>query len=610
MDDLTIISEQNPHFSAIQDDITNRTTWADRDLVLQRRRLCDRPKKKTTPYVGAPNFAVPIMDDIVRDLTEMQASMILNAPRVASFIPLEKVDRGDVRKAEIAFDTLLKYIIMFGPVVEQALDCKNARGYAIAKITRANFSRWGEFPTIDFRDPIDCVLPSTARRDMQTSERICDIYRFSKAEFEALVADKKTWKNTDDVLKFCDAKWYGAEGENTIQTLRELIGLKTDGKNVIEIPLFEHYTLCTDWDKRMAMKLYGPAGVRPLEKGHRIKVVFCPLLPNKPIAIQPWSEDGKDRPWPHIQMRSENRSQLFYDTRGAAQLVMDDQLAATATRNAKHVIMDFYQQPQYKGKHRNSTEMDCRPGGFVPDGVERVPPVEISNSFDFTTELFKREAASRVKSQAGSQFSGEMSESRKLQKTAAEVYQQAAMSDVVSTMSVNRFLGPWGEVFMQVWDDLRRLKGKIEIPLISNMEYEGSMDKGILDKKFLIVPAGSAKTLNPDMQFLKDEDLWTFCQDKLASFGVTFDVDRVAADILANVDPSKSRWIIPADKAGPGGKQPVYKALEEIAGTAKKLEEAVVNIGEFIEELAQRLDAMEAKNAGPGIIPPAIPPVQ
>jgi len=72
----------------IHGDLTDRSTWATKQNEIVRRRLSARRKQKTKPYKGAPNFVEPIIDDNVREKTDQEISMLLNAPVMAHAIPL------------------------------------------------------------------------------------------------------------------------------------------------------------------------------------------------------------------------------------------------------------------------------------------------------------------------------------------------------------------------------------------------------------------------------------------------------------------------------------------------------------------------------------------
>ena len=81
-------SPEAPWVQDIKDDVEARGVWANKDAEIMKRPLGYRKKKRKKPYVGAPNFVVPIIDDVVTDRTEQEVSMMLNAPHISNFISL------------------------------------------------------------------------------------------------------------------------------------------------------------------------------------------------------------------------------------------------------------------------------------------------------------------------------------------------------------------------------------------------------------------------------------------------------------------------------------------------------------------------------------------
>jgi len=625
----------NPWIEKIKQDAGNRQKWASRDRQIQKRRLTDRPAKKNKPYPGAPNFVVPIVDDVVREKTDQEITMMSNARFLAYFIPMGPGLSAPMRmKAQLAFDTYLRHVIQVMPKLEEALDCKNARGFSIVKVVRTFVERWGgEFPDIDVRDPADLVVPVYARRDLTKADRICDVYRYSAEEFERMAEGNPTWKNVEKVLTTAAAPdKQTAELQGALETLKDLIGVQVAGDGSKQVVLCEFWHYADEWTCRKAVELYGAEMGGRILKGRKCKMLFCLDAPEDIVAISPWREKdtvtmedqidpstgmpvldpltmkpvqaardviGKDRSWPYIQARYENRSPFYYDSRGVGQLVMDDQIAASATRNCKHILMDYYQLPQYRGTGtRNSPQITHEPGGYLPEGVERVDPAQIPMSFDFTVDQFRREAGRRCGAGGQYEFSDQMAESRKVQKTAAEVRQQSIRGDMVSTASVDRFVSPIGEIFMQLWEDLGRLQ--VPLPMIANRAFLGQMEVSVYEIPVLIIPVANAKTLNPDLQFQRDREIWGFLAT-MAQMGVVVDPQRAAIDILGNVDPEKMEWVIDPSEPGPalpaGGaagqpaqQQPVYMALGELKQTVAQLVQAVQATAQLAQHTSEEMD--------------------
>jgi hypothetical protein len=259
---------------------------------------------------------------------------------------------------------------------------------------------------------------------------------------------------------------------------------------------------------------------------------------------------------------------------------MDDQIAATAQQNGKLTMIDYYQLPLFKGANgRASTNISYEPGSFLPDGVEAVQMPTVPAQFDFDIDSHKRAAARRSGSVGMYEFSDQLAVSRKVQKTATEIQSENQRGTMVSSASVDRFNAPWCEVYMQLWEDLKRLK--IPLPLLGEQNFAGTMDLSIYEMPFLIVPASSAKTMNPDAQFGRDTAAFSFLAEQLLPLGVTINAEAAASDILANWDAFKAkRWLLPPNVPGPHGEQPVYKTLAELTQQIQMIAQAVKAIGE------------------------------
>ncbi len=632
-DPATLDTQANPYLSLVCEDASTRSKWAGRDRQVLKRRLAERVAKRRKPYLNAPNFVVPIVDDVVRSKTDQELTMMLNAPRFAFFLSLDgQMKKRDRAKAEVAFDTFLRFTMEIGPKLDHALDTKNARGFSIVKNIRTIHPEYGTIPDIDIRDLADVIVPAKTR-NIQTAERITDIYRYSIREFKDRAKGNRSW-HQDNCKKVAACAKSGELNEDAVgteikslfDTTKHLIGLTSNEKDR-EVVLHEFWHYATEWDRAKAIELFGQSAGERIIVGRKCKMIWSPQSPHDIIAIHPWRERdteerlspdemmremrmailenrepkltrtlvGRDRSWPYHQPRYENRSLYFHDSRGAGQLVMDDQIAASQTRNAKHVMMDYYQRPQFTGPVRNTQNMNHEPGSFLPEGVSPVQMPAVPPTFDFTTELHKREAGQRAGIVGQHIYSGQMSNKKGIQKTATEVREQSMNADMVSSASVDRFVGPWIGVFREIWMDLKRLG--LELPMIRNGEHRGVMPTMLYEYKVLIVPSANAKTLNPDLQFQRAREVWGFCKTELEPMGVVFNPQEVAWDILSSWDPlAAERWLMDPEEAGEAGQPPIYLLLREITAKLEQLEAAAQSTGKLAVENSERLEkAMGAR---------------
>lgn len=608
----------NPWHGLVVDDLRNRSDWASTDQAILKRRLGERQKRRKKPYPGAPNFVVPVVDDTTREKTDQESSMVLNAPRRAHFVSLDgKMPSDLLRKAQLGFDTFLRYIVQDGPIMEEALDHKNARGFVTMKIDRVDDPRWGLRPNVTVMDLPDVIVPP-ATKDIQLAERICCVYRFSPGEFERIGRTSR-WKNMESVKGKAKGEDSGEDSSGKHSTLgatKHLIGVTTDGESAKTIEVWEVYGYADEWVVTKGDAFYGDGRER-FSVGRRFRMVFCPDAPDELLSLRPWAEVeivgvnvsvkvpavpaasgvsgglgaidavlGKDRPWPFVQARFENRSRYYYDSRGIGMLCMDDQIGATAVMNAKHTMMDYFQLPLFTGAARGEQNCSFEPGSFLPENVHPVTPPSIPGSFDFTIDQFRRSAGRRAGAGGLHMYSEQVAQSRKVEKTATEIQEESARTSMVSTASVDRFNGPWQEVYMQLWEELRRMK--YALPIIEADTFMGMVPEQVYEFRVLIIPAGNSKTLNPDVQFGRDARAWEFAVNMLAKMGVVLDSQEAALDILGNWDPVKvRRWVLDPGKAGAGGQMPVYVQLGELSMRLQQIEEMMGHVVQAVKAMGE-----------------------
>ena len=524
-------TDPNPHRSVILEDVADRKDWAGIDSQILKRRRGMRKKKKMKPYPGAPNGHIPIVDDVTREKTDQEITMTMNAPLFAHLIPLAKMDENLRMKAELAFDSYLRHMVKIRAKLEEAIDTKNARGFGLFKFFRSEHPRFGTIPDCDAVDPRDLIVPSWSK-DLQKAERMTHVLRLTKRELLNR-KDSKSWRFVNDVWRH--AKKEGQESATDEKSahaeVASLVGLTTSGKHSASVVVWEFWHYATAWD--VAQDWTGS-----VTEGKKCCTIFSPDHADKVMMIFPWEEEptqralepeeieqeyrkaiktksspqlepkrvpGRDRAWPFVQARYENRSRYHYDTRGAGHLCMDDQIFATAQSNAKMTMLDYYQQPLLEGTgSKASSKVTFEPGSYLPNGTKFAQPPVVPSQFDFDIESSKRVAARRVGAASQYEMSGEFSRTRKVQKTKAEIDAEGNRSGLVSSASVDRFNDPLAELYQQLWDDLARLKKPL--PLIRNGRFEGRIEGDLMkiySTPVLIVPSASAKTLDPDAQFVK-----------------------------------------------------------------------------------------------------------
>lgn len=636
---------QNPLYALVSEDVTQRSDWATKDEEILKRRLGKRKARKSNPFPGAANSVVPIVDDVVTEKTETEISMQLNAPTLAQFIAREPgVSVQEARLVEAAFNTYLLHMVEIRPKLEEALDTKNSRGFGLFKVFRTDHELWGMIPDADAIDPRTLIVPYNTR-DLRTAERITHVLRFNERQLRERERERG-WRNVSAVIQssLSDERSNEKHGEaDDLEVTAQLIGLTTSGEGAKEVVVWECWHYATAWDVAQS-----PNG--EIVEGKKCCSVFSPDEPDLLLTIFPWREadvavqrtdaelvaelekmapealaagqrpepmkmqPGRDRPWPFVQARYENRTRWYHDSRGIGQLCMDDQIVATETQNAKLNMMSYYQRPLLQGGGGgNSGNVSFEPGSFLPEGVKFVEPPQIPASLDFTIESFKRSAARRGRASGQYEFSGQVEQSRKLQKTAEEVRTESARSNVLSSASIDRFNDPLRMLYQQLWDDLARMKKNL--PVIAAGQFLGDMPSDKLyARRWMVVSAASAKTLNPELQFNRAQNALQY----LAGFKdiVPIRFQEALQDVMSYWDPVRAtQWI--GDPSKPDGNlPPLYQVLQglqqqisQLAQATKGLNEIVDNhdkvllrVGKVAAQAATERQAVPANAAGAGAL--------
>ena len=616
-------------------DIADRQTWASKQDEIARRRLSARPTNKTKPYVGAPNFVEPIIDDNVREKTDQEISMLLNAPVMAHAMPLRaKLSAKDRNALEHGFDTYLRNVIEIRPIIEEGIDTKNERGFTVFEVIRSKNNRLNiDLPVPAVRDPKDVIVPTDTQHP-QDAERITRVIRLSPLGLRTEVA-KNEW-NEDAAkeiirrIKSGGRSDNGSEEEPIHEVTADLVGIATsetenssDGQRSIkEIVIWQvyHYADKDDF-----------ARDDELIEDRRMVTVFCPDVTDVVIAEFPWREKdeqiampegfkldevinargegrepnfaistpGKDKPWPIAQPRHESRANFWYDSRGLGELLMDNQIKATQMQNAKAVLTDFYAAPMYSGDVRNSGNMSFRPGSRVPSNFSWVTPPQISPQFDFDVNQERMTAGKRAGAQGQNLFSGDVGR-QKVEKTAAEVNTESARINMVSSASVDRFNTPMGQLFQLIWEDLKRIRPTL--PILVNNEFEGEMDPSLFDLEILWLPASSSKTLNPELQLQRSVGMANFAMS-LAPSGLAVNPESIFNTVSSYWDSQlTSDWVVNPQEAGPQGQPPVFQAIQGIQQQMQQISQVLQEFGQNLQaslklsdENSNRLDRQEQK---------------
>lgn len=618
------MDQEAPFFQTVLDHLDDRAEWNKKDTEIQKRRLGERPRKRNNPYPNAPNFVDQIIDDMVAMKTDQERSMIANTPSIAVMIPRggKIPEPGVVTKAQRTFDTFLRHVIKFMPKCEEAIDTKNVRGFAVTLGVRVDHPDYGPIPDFEILDPKDLIVPwSTRWTKLPNADGLTYVKRYTKREFAAMAKDG--WRNTERVLdqlrqsstkdeEGVTQSAYDDEEHSSERATAKIVGVSASSVTENKIVVWCYMCYATKW---IVQRAKNPDVV----EGRKCMAYICPDVPDVLLYAKPWKRPdtpavtrpmnqtervmenisalregrdplyevvltpavpGKDKPWPINQHRYEMRSSLWYDSRGLGHLLMDNQIMSTAIRNAQAVWLDFSKNFLFQGdgsQDLNVTNMKVKPGSILPRGITAATLPQPPGNLDFIMDRERRMASTRAGAGAYN-YSAAVQSSRKLEKTAAEIHYQSAKESTVTTASVDRFNEPYRELFQMLWDDLRELRPIL--PMMDGTEFIGMSDESIYEYDFLVVPAASARTLNPELQYMKNKDLFEFGAS-LAQAGVPVDLREGAVYVAANANPDMARILFPDPKKMNAPNQlPINTQLDQI----RSLLQQIVASGKGLEE--------------------------
>lgn len=593
----------------LRDDIVNdvraRSEWISKMEELHKRRLGVRPKIKKYPYEGAPNFVIPIIDDAIRERTDQELAMLFNVPSLVHAVPLDKdIPIEAIRSIERAMDTYLRYIIKCRRTVSQICDRKNEYGVAVAKIVhKYNHILKTEVPDFECKPINDVIVPPNTTH-LQNAERIVDVIRLNERAFFERAA-QRGWSNAQEVWEKCKrvhSSPSSHEDRSYFDHIRHLIGVSYN-PTYNEIAIWAVYHYANDEDVQW-FSIYKPDVL--VEKGDKIVSLFAPEAPDLYLDRYPWrkpdttlvsqqslpSENaveivtqsvvvkGQERPWPFVAFFFDDRGLLFYEQRGIAELVVDDQIEATASKNAKYVMLEYYQNPMMRGIARNPQGVNFAPGSvFSEPDAEFIQPPNIPPQFDFSINDCKASAARRVGAVSMYNYSTDYG-NRKLQKSATEAQLQQTNAVTMSSVGVDCFNESFAELLQILWSEMAEMN--VQFPVLSESATTATpYDVSLYQYNVLLVPASSAKTLNPEnllvrMLSVASETI------KLAQAGViAIDAHQIWKDVLSQFDPrTANTWLL-------NSKQP------SLVQTIEDIKQKLLSVGEVLNNFNARLTNVE-----------------
>jgi hypothetical protein len=290
-------------------------------------------------------------------------------------------------------------------------------------------------------------------------------------------------------------------------------------------------------------------------------------------------------------LRNENRETTFYDTRGDAELLLDNQKEATAYMNAKGVQLDFFAKPMFKGSKKNGGKATFSPGSYLPEGTEPVNMPQISSVFDFGADSARAKAARR----SGASQGGFAKAGGRGDKTATQVNAEQLNASRQVNVSSIRDGDPLSEFFFMMWEFLRH--NPIPLPMFENeTQFKGMTDGGLFQLPYLIQAAANAQNANPDFVLQQMMTLGPMLQQ--SQFVRQDELMRLIVD---QVNPHVTkRLVVNPDEMGPQGQPTINQQLQQMQQGMEQMMQGLQQIGQQVQAQGEYLQQIAEAEAQEG----------
>ena len=571
-------------------DIGKRSDWEEQYEENDRLRHKGRKGKVVRHYPGAPNYVEPLIDDNVRDLTSQQINILYDSSaRLVTVLPLTAEGNAAKADIELAFDTQLRILQNTRSLTATLLDRKNLHGASIAAIVEDNHSWYELFgerktlPAFEPIDPRDLIVPTNTRR-LKEADRLAYITRYTVRQFKD-TARSSGWDEAavkaivkDRKRRITEGTGFNKSDVSAGQPVR--IGVATLDPSIDEIIVWWAYY----YD----------------DSGKRRRKVFSPdMAEDKHVLAEinwVWTDDGTDRPWPFEQMRAEDVSQSYYDSRGIGELIADDQEMASKWMNLTATQADFGVLPMYEGPTQGMANFRMKPGARMPEGVSLAQRAPIDPSLNFNADqhrhLASRRAGSGQAALSNLQRTGE-------KKTATEVQATTSQSGMINSDAVSRFAEPFSRIFNQMWQFLRH--NPVDLPMYKNDQFTGSLGLEVFKLPILVRATPHMTAINPlaTLQQLMVLQPYLLNNPFIKN-------DQLTRKILDLINPYiTDELVVDPSQAGPEGQPALDAQMGQVDQRLLQFEQALTQVfgkiddmGKFMQSIAEQeqADAEEQAN--------------
>lgn len=575
------------YLGKVEQDLSDRKDWTERVENNLSYRLGERRSKPKRWYQGQPDYVDPVIDENVRTATAREIRTLFDSSaRLAVFLPLTDGGQEHVRRMESAFDTMLRLMLGIRGKLTALFDMKNSIGMATALVTENSsaykkyFGTPGRLPDFEPVDPRNIVVP-TRTAGIQDADRVCHIVRYSVDSFKRK-AKELQWDATA-VDKIVAATSGSEDSSNTARTSQG-VGMNSSIHGVSKS--LQKETIKVSDNEIVVHHYYH------WRDDMKWRCTYCPDVIDDGAILSEvpwiWPSNGQNRDWPIVQFRLEDRTVDYYDVRGIADLVINDQEIASAYNNLRQMHWDFHAIPMVTGARDGNHNFRLSPGAKLPDGVQMVQAPRLDTGLVLEEDRHAAKAARHAGSGQGSIANVGRGGERK---TATEVINQSNIEGEFSNDGVARFAEGVSDLFQQMWDFVRHNPVSLPMLQVTGQEdggvegrFGGMLESEILMEFPVLVQSTphhqSASPLFQLQQILSLQSVWAgnphVEMNELTRYMFDLITPRMASRLV--IDPSAQ---------GEGGMPSLDVRQGMLEQAFGQMGEQMRNMQEYVEEIAR-----------------------
>lgn len=581
--------------SEVEQAITDRSDWKDRDDAYFRKRYGIR-SKRTHPWPGAANFVMPLIDADINRVKPAYANLI-NVDPIVTFEPFGPEDMEPARKREMLLDYRLKHKMRFLKPYLLGVDMMLQKGFTIFKVVWKFKSRkYTEFLNIaDMpKNVIDALYaPETTdnmlkkivqdefKIDMDFEEnfneinRVVEEFRNGESKFQMSLMEKEF---NDAELIVCDPAEDIVVPSDTcdLQDARWIDYKFVLSKNDLKIAMRDgkYHKFSDDdinaWAGKRDYSTYSDkkyqTGVNATDMSDELVQLHetCVMydidgdgIEEKCISTWPDSDPSAilrmiELPydhahWPYVQVRRELNDPKFYSARGIPALDDDFQTGISTLFNNdinNQTVVSTPYTVYRKGSVKNIRNIKYVPGqAFEVDdmnGFEIRQHVNTSQStFLNSQRLLKAWANERLGTPAGALSEQNNSEggAQGGRRTAAEVNLISGLAGQNQAIELLTFQIQMAEVYYQI--DALYMQFGPRAEFVMTGETPIRVARSEIQGKFNLAPNGTLDNSNPVLRSQK-----TFSIFQLFRGDPGVKQDELRKLLLQDVDYKLSKRIL------------------------------------------------------------------